>query len=109
MSNSSSEGAVSIYVHRHSIQPSRINKAIPGPFRWPWTNWTETASSLGPVDGSNSDEHRGQARDWNEWGTRICLQHPGRFGLFATLPLLDPDLALSEIAHAYTRRQLFYQ
>jgi predicted TIM-barrel fold metal-dependent hydrolase len=66
-------------------------------------------ASLGPVNGSNSDEHRGQARDWNEWGTRICLQHPGRFGLFATLPLLDPDLALSEIAHAYTRRQLFYQ
>jgi len=47
-------------------------------------------ASLGPVDGSNSDEHRGQARDWNEWGTRICLQHPGRFGLFATLSLLDP-------------------
>lgn len=44
MSNSSSEGAVSIDVHRHSIQPSRITKAIPGPFRWPWTNWTETAS-----------------------------------------------------------------
>jgi predicted TIM-barrel fold metal-dependent hydrolase len=58
-------------------------------------------ASLGPVhDFGNTDRPR-RIREWNEWGARTCLDHPSRFGLFASLPLPDTDLALAEIAYAY--------
>jgi len=40
------------------------------------------------------------AREVNEAGRRAVVDHPGRFGLFAVLPLPDVDAALAEIAHA---------
>jgi predicted TIM-barrel fold metal-dependent hydrolase len=39
------------------------------------------------------------ARMTNEEGRRAVVDHPGRFGLFASLPLPDVDAALAEIAH----------
>lgn len=42
--------------------------------------------------------------DWsrrvNEAGAKTVREHPGRFGLFASLPLPDTDAALSELAYA---------
>ena len=35
----------------------------------------------------------------NEEGRRAVVDHPGRFGLLASLPLPDVDAALAEIAH----------
>jgi predicted TIM-barrel fold metal-dependent hydrolase len=35
----------------------------------------------------------------NEAGRRAVVEHPGRFGLLASLPLPDVDAALAEIAH----------
>ena len=35
----------------------------------------------------------------NEIGRRAVVDHPGRFGLFAALPLPDVDAAIAEIAH----------
>ena len=106
MSNNSSQGAVSIDVHHHFNPTFKDNESNPWSVRMALDELDRNGiasaiASLGPVNGSNSDERRGQARGWNEWGTRICLQHPGRFGLSATLPLPDTDLALSEIALAY--------
>jgi 6-methylsalicylate decarboxylase len=40
------------------------------------------------------------ARRVNETGARTVREHPGRFGLFATLPLPDVDAALAELRHA---------
>lgn len=40
------------------------------------------------------------AREVNEAGRRAVVDHPGRFGLLASLPLPDVDAALAEIAHA---------
>ena len=40
------------------------------------------------------------ARESNEYAVRIARDHPGRFGSFATLPLLDTDGTLKEIDYA---------
>jgi 6-methylsalicylate decarboxylase len=40
------------------------------------------------------------ARRVNETGARTVRDHPGRFGLFATLPLPDVDAALAELRYA---------
>jgi predicted TIM-barrel fold metal-dependent hydrolase len=42
---------------------------------------------------------RDRAREVNEAGRRAVVDHPGRFGLFASLPLPDVDAAIAEIAH----------
>jgi predicted TIM-barrel fold metal-dependent hydrolase len=39
-------------------------------------------------------------RECNEFGARMVADHPGRFGLFAALPLPSVDEALREIAYA---------
>ena len=39
------------------------------------------------------------AREVNEAGRRAVVDHPGRFGLLASLPLPDVDAAVAEIAH----------
>jgi predicted TIM-barrel fold metal-dependent hydrolase len=65
-------------------------------------NFISTAiASLGPVNDAGSKERPRRVRDWNEWGIRTCLDHPGRFGLFASIPVPDIDLALVEITYAY--------
>jgi predicted TIM-barrel fold metal-dependent hydrolase len=46
---------------------------------------------------------RDLAREVNEVGRRAVVDHPGRFGLLASLPLPDVDAALAEIAHGCDR------
>jgi predicted TIM-barrel fold metal-dependent hydrolase len=41
------------------------------------------------------------ARICNDYAAGLVRDHPGRFGLFATLPLPDVDAALKEIAYAF--------
>jgi hypothetical protein len=41
------------------------------------------------------------ARACNDFGARLVQDHPGRFGLFASMPMPDVDGTLEEIAYAY--------
>lgn len=44
---------------------------------------------------------RAYSRENNEYMARLVRDHPGRFGMFASLPLPDIDAALKEIEYAF--------
>lgn len=52
---------------------------------------------------AGESEARDLARAVNEAGQRAVVDHPGRFGLLAALPLPFVDAALAEIAHGCDR------
>ncbi|HEV8014794.1 MAG TPA: amidohydrolase family protein [Stellaceae bacterium] len=41
-----------------------------------------------------------QAREWNEFMTKQGRDHPGRFGVFAVLPILNIEASLRELEYA---------
>ncbi len=95
-----------IDVHHH-FEPS--GKNYDGA---PWTienaveqldsnNVTTAIAFAGAIFTPDVQAGRAKARQINEWSTKLCLDHPGRFGLFASIPMNDVDGALAEIAYAF--------
>ncbi|KAL1946844.1 hypothetical protein VTO73DRAFT_14948 [Trametes versicolor] len=111
-------GHTRIDVHHH-IFPASIGKAglsanvgwLTPPENLPWTPEVSLKAMdqlgvrtailslpAGLPAGPAGDENRMAAREFNEYATQICDQHPERFGFFACLPnLFDTEGVLSEI------------
>jgi predicted TIM-barrel fold metal-dependent hydrolase len=47
------------------------------------------------------DGARRVSREFNDYMAALRADHPGRFGIFATLPMPDVEATLAEIAYAY--------
>jgi predicted TIM-barrel fold metal-dependent hydrolase len=106
-----------IDVHFHPTPPPGIDRRAPGQSADPRSRWT-LEKALEQMDeggvatailslphppstwADGREESRRIAREWNDWCATLCRDHPGRFGLFATLPITDIDGSLAEIAHA---------
>ena len=56
----------------------------------------------GPILVPAPDARTRLARQFNEFGADLARAHPGRFGLFASLPFPAVDATLAEIDHALT-------
>ncbi|MFI8191563.1 amidohydrolase family protein [Streptomyces sp. NPDC085946] len=108
-------------VHAHFVTDSYVRQARDAGHALPdgvpaWPTWSAEAhldlmdrcgirtsmlsiSSPGVHFGDDTAARR-LAREVNEAGAGTVRAHPGRFGLFASLPLPDVDGALEEIAYA---------
>jgi predicted TIM-barrel fold metal-dependent hydrolase len=113
-----------IDVHQHFVSPdyhallTRMNASSPVPGYGRWTGYSP-ADSVEAMDqagvrtamlsitapgvyfGDNA-EARASAREMNEYATaRMVGDYPGRFGLFAVLPIPDVEGSLNEIEYAF--------
>ena len=96
-----------IDVHHHAVQN-------PSPERPPWSverslemmDQGEVAAAILsipsaiPYRGPRDAEGARAARESNDYLATLARDHPGRFGVFAALPILDVDASLRELEYA---------
>jgi 6-methylsalicylate decarboxylase len=127
MSSGTQDGAQRIDVHQHVVPPSYRDwldaRGINAAGGYPIPAWNvDTALTTMHANGIRTGvlsvstpgvsvgdfgarttvaDARSQARSVNEYVAEVVRDHPGRFGLFATLTLPDVDGALAEAAYAF--------
>jgi predicted TIM-barrel fold metal-dependent hydrolase len=107
-----------IDVHHHLMSPrfAAARKVATGPGYEDALRWTP-AASLAQMDKAgiatammsnpalwgwfDKDEARALARDNNEFAAQLRRDHPGRFGVFAAIPMPDIEASLREIEYAF--------
>jgi predicted TIM-barrel fold metal-dependent hydrolase len=111
------EQAVRIDVHHHYTSPAllamMLGRRTHQTFNEQWT----VAKSLDAMDAGgvktavlstsdpgvwfgDFDAAKDLARDCNDYQARLMADHPGRFGMFATVPLPDVGMAVEAAAYA---------
>ena len=105
-----------IDIHHHILPPAYVAKAreriaaVAGEFAEQVLSWTPQRS-LEAMDqagvqmavtsisspGVNFGDAAALARECNDYAAELAARHPGRFGVFAVLPLPDVDATLKEI------------
>ena len=65
------------------------------------TSMLSLASTPGVWFDAGTEQAARMARQCNEYGAGMVRDFPGRFGLFATLPMVDVEASLKEIAYAF--------
>ncbi len=114
VSTPSSSTPSRIDTHHHFFPPSLVQKLGVAPRVSDWT----PARSIAAMDENgiraaivsvpqaaalrdDLEEARSVARQSNEFGAQMVRDYPGRFGLFAALPLSDVQGSLRECEHAF--------
>lgn len=64
------------------------------------TAFLSLASPRGVWFGVDPAQRKALSRTCNEFAANLVRQYPGRFGLFASLPMPDVDASLAELAYA---------
>jgi len=108
-----------IDVHHHPAAPSYLaarggdNRSTPAQQGWSIQKSLEDMERGGVATSILSLPHsvhvwpgdrvegRRLARDWNEFMAKVAGDYPGRFGVFAALPILDIEGSLKEIEHSF--------
>jgi len=109
--------AARIDLHYHVTPPALIQELGAQPFANAASNWTleqrlmdldrngvaAAMCSIAPQGDPLADASKSVrlARGCNEYFARLAMDHPGRFGVFASLPLPNVDAALREIDYAF--------
>ena len=99
-------------VGKEALRPvSAASELLGGPgYRIDGRGWNRDGAALAAGAGgrrSRCDTRNGDCGcpRGNEFGARAASDYPGRFGLFAYLPLPDIDASLHEIEHAFDTLQ----
>jgi 6-methylsalicylate decarboxylase len=106
-----------IDVHHHYLAPVQREALLKAAGRGGLPDWsvqkslddmdkggvqTSVVSSVQPgVWFGETEPARKLARDVNDYGAKLVRDHKGRFGLFAAIPLPDPEGSLKEIEYAF--------